>query len=53
MAKYVLDTVAAFYENDKHSSSLARRKDFVSIVYIGKNMQKQKRLIHSNLNELF
>ena len=32
MAKYVLDIVAAFYENDKHSSSMARRNDFVSIV---------------------
>ena len=50
LAKNVLDTVAALYENDEHSRSMAGRKDFVSV---GENKHKQRRLILCKLKELF
>ena len=46
----VLDLVIAFYENDEFSRLMPGKKDYVSI---SKNVHMQKRLILSNMKELF
>ena len=50
LSKNVIDNVVGFYENDEFSRLMPGKKDYVSI---GRNVHKQKRLILSNIKELF
>lgn len=49
----VLDHVAKFYENDKHSRCMPGKKDFVSVLSANGRIHVQKRLILCNLKELY
>ena len=45
-----IDLVKALYEDDEFSRQMPGKKDYVSV---SRNTHKQKRLILSNLNELY
>ena len=48
-----IQRVRAFYEDDEYSRMCPCKKEFVSVRIDGKKVQKQKRLLLLNLNELY
>ena len=50
MSSETLDAIKMFYQDDEHSRQLPGKKDFVSI---SRNVHQQKRLLLSNLKELY
>ena len=48
-----VDTVCAFYESDDISRVMPGKKDFVSVKKEGKRQHVQKRLVLSNLREIY
>ena len=48
-----VDTVHTFYESDDISRIMPGKKDFVSVKQEGKRLHVQKRLVLSNLTEVY